>query len=78
MPFSKPVKAVAVLVYFYLNGSFCIHSFLPLSSGERPECGEGWSPAGRQHDPAGRQQPHGESGDGRSKPRAGGHGSEER
>lgn len=37
-------------------------------SGERPECGEGGTPAGGQHDPAGRQQPHGESRHGRSKP----------
>lgn len=47
------------------------------ASGERSECGEGWPPAGGQHDPAGRQQSHGESCHGCSKPRAGGHGSEE-
>lgn len=46
--------------------------------GKRPECGEGRPPAGGQHDPTGRQQSHGKSRDGCSKPRTGGHGSEER
>lgn len=37
-------------------------------SGEWPECSEGGPSAGGKHDPTGRQQSHGESCDGCSKP----------
>lgn len=50
-----------VLVSWMLMRHIISDSVSLCLSGERPKCGEGWSPAGGQHDPSGRQQSHGQS-----------------
>lgn len=68
-PFKKYLGPRCLQNVFDINPAGTENDSLPLCvSGQRSERGEGWSPAGRQHDPARRQQPHGQGCHGNPQP----------